>query len=327
MNPRFKATRDILLRLNPTVPPKVGKFAEETFHIGVIEKMLPKNVVANLKDAMSGKAKLNPLHAETIADAMKKWASEKGATHFSHWFQPLTGLAAEKHDAFIDWSSKGELIEKFSAKHLMRGEPDASSFPSGGLRSTSEARGYTVWDPTSLPFLWEMGGTKVLCLPSIFFSWTGKALDMKIPLMRSDAKLQSAALRLLNLLDIEANTAHSTVGCEQEFFLIDRAYYLMRPDLILTGRTLCGASPAKGQELEDHYFGTIKDRVSAFMVDLEHRALALGIPLKTRHSEVAPGQFEFAPLFEKSSIAVDHNVLLMELLRQVEFREDRGIHF
>ena len=202
----------------------------------------------------------------------------------------------------------------------MRGEPDASSFPSGGLRSTSEARGYTVWDPTSLAFLWDMGSTKVLCLPSIFFFWTGKALDMKIPLLRSDAKLNSAALRLLNLFEVNAQSVHSTLGCEQEYFLIDRSFYFLRPDLQLAGRSLCGSTPAKGQELEDHYFGTIKDRVGAFMVDLEQHAMALGIPLKTRHAEVAPAQFEFAPLYEKAGPAVDHNILLMELLRQVAAR-------
>ena len=318
MNPRLKAIVEIDRR-SPVILAKQAEysFAHETFNQNVMERMLPRNIWSNLKQAIDGKAKLNPTFVEQIADAMKKWAAEKGATHFCHWFQPLTGLAAEKHDAFIDWNGKGELIQKFSGKHLMRGEPDASSFPSGGLRSTSEARGYTVWDPTTLPFLWDTGNTKVLCLPSIFFSWTGKALDMKIPLLRSDAKLNAAALRLLSLFEIEAHAVFSTLGSEQEYFLIDRAFYLLRPDLYLSGRSLCGASPAKGQELEDHYFGTLKERVSAFMVDLEQRAMALGIPLKTRHAEVAPAQFEFAPLFEKAAPAVDHNILLMELLRQV----------
>jgi glutamine synthetase len=318
MNPRFRAIRDIQTRsLEPSERNREMVFGQETFHRGIMEKELPKNVWLNLKETIEGKGKLNPSNVQTIADAMKNWAIRNGATHFCHWFLPQTGLAAEKQDAFIDWNHRGELIEKFSGKQLMLGEPDASSFPSGGLRSTSEARGYTVWDPTSFPFLWEMGGTKVLCLPSIYFSWTGKALDMKIPLMRSDAKLNQAALRLLNLLEIEAHFVFSTLGCEQEFFLIDRAFYLLRQDLVLSGRSLCGAAPAKGQELEDHYFGTIKERVGAFMVDLEKKAYALGIPLKTRHAEVAPAQFEFAPLFEKASIAVDHNILLMELMRQI----------
>ena len=317
MNARFKVIRDIQRRpLRSKEKKQETAFGQETFHRAMMEKMLPRNVWANLKESIAGKSKLDPSHVQTIAEIMKEWAIKNGATHFCHWFLPQTGLAAEKHDAFLDWS-KGELIEKFSGKQLMRGEPDASSFPSGGLRSTFEARGYTVWDPTSLPFLWEMNGTKVLCLPSIFFSWTGKALDMKIPLMRSDAKLNQAALRLLNLLKIEADSVFSTLGCEQEYFLIDRAFYLLRPDLILTGRTLCGAPPAKGQEMEDHYFGTIKERFSAFMVDLEQKARSLGIPLKTRHAEVAPAQFEFAPLFEKASVAIDHNILLMELMRQV----------
>ncbi len=323
MNPRFKAIRDIQKRFpEPSERKKEAAFGQETFHRGIMEKILPRSVWMNLKEVIEGKGKLNPSHVQTIADAMKDWAVKNGATHFCHWFLPQTGLAAEKHDAFVDWNNHGELIEKFSGKQLMRGEPDASSFPSGGLRSTSEARGYTVWDPTSLPFLWEMGGTKVLCLPSIYFSWTGKALDMKIPLMRSDAKLNQAALRLLNLLEIEAHSVFSTLGCEQEFFLIDRAFYLLRPDLILSGRSLCGASPAKGQELEDHYFGTIKERAHAFMVDLEQKAYVLGIPLKTRHAEVAPAQFEFAPLFEKASVAVDHNILLMELMRQIATRHN-----
>ncbi len=318
MNPRYKAIENIQKRQSDLKEKHKGfSFAQEAFHAAIMEKLLPKNVWVNLKGAIEERVKLNPLYAETIAEAMRKWAVEKGATHFCHWFQPLTGLAAEKHDAFIDWNDKGDLIERFSGKHLLRGEPDASSFPSGGLRSTAEARGYTVWDPTSNAFLWETGNSKVLCLPSIFFSWTGQALDMKIPLMRSDAKLNAAALRLLSIFDVSANSVYSTLGCEQEYFLIDRSFYLLRPDLLLAGRSLCGASSAKGQELEDHYFGTVKERVSAFMVDLEQRAMALAIPLKTRHAEVAPAQFEFAPIFEKATIAVDHNILLMELLRQV----------
>jgi len=318
---RFKAIRDIQKhRHNSEERKSEVVFGKETFHRGVMEKMLPRNVWANLKEVIDGKGKLNPAHAQPIAEAMKEWAVKNGATHFCHWFLPQTGLAAEKQDAFIDWSGKGELIQKFSGKQLMRGEPDASSFPSGGLRSTSEARGYTAWDPTSFPFLWEMGGSKVLCIPSIYFSWTGKALDMKIPLMRSDAKLNQGALRLLHLLGMEADFVYCTLGCEQEYFLIDRSFFLLRPDLLLTGRTLCGAAPAKGQELEDHYFGTIKERVGAFMVDVERRAGELGIPLKTRHAEVAPAQFEFAPIFEQASLAVDHNILLMELMRQVATR-------
>jgi glutamine synthetase len=295
-------------------------FGHFTFHSGVYEKLLPKDVISNLKEAKHGRAKLHAAYSGIIAQAMQAWAIGLGATHFCHWFQPMTGLAAEKQDAFLDWSPQGQPIEKFSGKQLMRGEPDASSFPSGGLRSTAEARGYTTWDPTSVPFIWESGGTRILCLPAIFFSWTGKALDMKIPLLRSEAKIERAAMRLLNLFNIKAESVHANLGCEQEYFLIDRAYFLARPDLFMAGRTLFGASPPKGQELEDHYFGTLKERVATFMTDLEHRAWALGIPLKSRHNEVAPNQFEAAPLFEKISLAVDHNILLMELMRQTAAR-------
>ena len=242
MNMRYKILRDITTRqLTSPLIQKKESFGHLTFHAGIYEKMLPQNVSDNLKDVSAGKAKLNPLFAGVIAEAMQRWAAAHGATHFCHWFQPMTGLAAEKHDAFLEHSSKGLPIEKFTGSQLVRGEPDASSFPSGGLRSTSEARGYTSWDPTSAPFLWEMGEARVLCLPSIYFSWAGKALDMKIPLMRSEAKLNQAALRLLNLFDIKARSVHSTLGCEQEYCLIDRAFYMMRPDLVMAGRTLCGA--------------------------------------------------------------------------------------
>ncbi len=324
MNIRYKLLRDILKRPHSGIAAiqKRENFGHLTFHSGVFEKMLPKNVSTNLKDAKEGRGKLNPSFAGVIAQAMQAWAIGHGVTHFCHWFQPMTGLAAEKQDAFLDWGPQGQFIEKFTGKQLMRGEPDASSFPSGGLRSTDAARGYTTWDPTSVPFIWETGTTRILCLPSIFFSWTGKALDMKIPLLRSEAKIDRAAMRLLNLFKIEAESVHATLGCEQEYFLIDRAYFFARPDLAMTGRTLFGASPPKGQELEDHYFGTLKERVAAFMTDLEHRAWALGIPLKTRHNEVAPNQFEAAPIFEKVSLAVDHNILLMELMRQVAARHN-----
>jgi len=321
MNPRFKALRDIQKRPFAAMDMQTdAAFGQDTFNPAVMQEVLEKEVWKHLQAVMRGGCKLKASFAPAIANAMKEWAIGQGATHFCHWFQPLTGVAAEKQDAFIDWSSKGELISKFSGSQLMRGEPDASSFPHGGLRSTAEARGYTAWDPTALPFLWGMGSSKVLCIPSIFFSWTGAALDMKIPLMRSEDKLNVAAMRLLNLLGVQAGSVYSTLGCEQEYFLIDRAYYNLRPDLLLIGRTLCGSAPAKGQELEEHYFGTIKERVSNFTSDLEQRAYALGIPLRTRHAEVAPGQFEFAPIFEKASTAIDHNILLMELMRQVASR-------
>jgi glutamine synthetase len=321
MNARFEALKEIQKRSFGTAGgQKNVTFGQGVFDKEVMEKVLPGKIWAHLKEVIQGREKLDPVFSPQVAEAMKEWAISNGATHFCHWFQPLTGFAAEKHDAFYDWNVNGELIEKLGGSQLMRGEPDASSFPHGGLRSTAEARGYTAWDPTSFPFLWGMGTAKVLCIPSIFFSWSGLALDMKIPLMRSEAKLNAAALRFLNLFDVKANTVYSTLGCEQEYFLIDKAWYDLRPDLLMAGRTLCGSSSARGQELEDHYFGAIKERVSAFCSDLEQRALSLGIPLRTRHAEVAPGQFEFAPLFERASAAVDHNVLLMELMRQVASR-------
>src|SRR5579872_6682466 len=263
MNKREIAIEHLLHRkkaqvVDDTPVRRIEDFGSLTFNHALMEKLLPKEVLANLKRAIAGKEKINPVHADAIALAMKDWAISLGATHFSHWFQPLTGLAAEKHDAFIDWKSENHLIEKFTGKQLIRGEPDASSFPSGGLRNTSEARGYTIWDPSSVPFLWKSGGNTFLCIPSVFFSWTGEALDMKLPLLRSDLSLNSAALRLLRLLGIEGSTVHSTLGCEQEFFLIDRGLALLRPDLLLGGRSVFGAAAPKGQELEDHYFGTVK---------------------------------------------------------------------
>jgi glutamine synthetase len=300
--------------------PLAQEFGCLTFHKALMEKRMSKKVYAHLCEAMDGRCAIDFAYADEIAQAMKEWATEHGATYFCHWFQPLTGHAAEKHDAFIDWKSPDLLIEKFSGKQLVRGEPDASSFPSGGLRKTAAARGYTVWDPSSVAFLWRSGGSTTLCIPSIFFSWSGQALDMKIPLLRSDAKINQAALRLLHFLDIEADRVYSTLGCEQEYFLIDRVFVALRPDLSIGGRTVLGAASPKGQELEDHYFGAMKEKAIAFMNELEAEALSLGIPLKTRHCEVAPNQFEFAPLFERAVHAVDHNMLLMELMRKIAKR-------
>ncbi len=300
----------------------VSEFGSLTFNVKVMEQLLPKETFAHLKECLNGKVKLHPKHVGAVAEVMKEWAMSKGVTYFCHWFQPMTGYAAEKQDAFFDWKTIGSPIETFSHKALLRGEPDASSFPSGGLRNTSQARGYTAWDPTSYPFIWTGGECPVLCIPAVFFSWKGDALDMKIPLLRSEAKVVAAGERLLNLLGITGQTVFSTLGCEQEYFLIDRSFYLERPDLMMVGRTVCGAPSPKGQELEDHYFSAMKERVATFLLDLEREAFALGIPLKTRHGEVAPHQFEVAPLFEKVSLAVDHNVLLMELLRQVAERHD-----
>lgn len=289
---------------------------------------MPKEVYRNLVDAMAGKEKIKLEYADKIAESLKRWAIEHGATHYSHWFHPLTGSSAEKHDAFIAWDAShlGEkVIEKLSGKMLIQGEPDASSFPSGGLRSTYEARGYTGWDPSSPPFLWYAGDGVTLCIPCVFFSWTGEVLDSKIPLLRSDAKIDEAVLRLLRLTGIKAERVFTTLGLEQEYFVIDRALRNIRPDLLILGKTVLGAPPPKGQELQDHYFGSVKDRILAFMREFEEKALELGIPVKTRHNEVAPAQHEIAPVFEKASLAVDHNILLMELMRQTAAHRDLAV--
>jgi glutamine synthetase len=298
-----------------------AQFGGRVFHRGLIET-LPKKAAQNWLDVLDAKDKLDPENAETIADALKTWAMEHGATHFAHWFQPLTNASAEKHDSFLSWSPQGAVLERFRGKELLRGEPDASSFPSGGLRATHAARGYTIWDPTSYPFLWEGGDGLTLCIPSLFFSWKGEALDHKIPLLRSEDKLNQIALKLLRLCGVAASRVYSTLGAEQEYFAIDRSLFLLRPDLLLAGRTVFGAKSPKGQELEDHYFGPVKDRVMAYMREFEEAAIRLGIPLKTRHNEVAPAQHEVAPLFERGALAADHNILLMELMRQVALKHD-----
>jgi len=297
-------------------------FGTHVFTRSVMKKMLPKDVYHNVVNAMEGKEQIKPEFADSIAVAMKEWAIEHGATHYSHWFQPLTGATAEKHDAFIDLLSPDQVVERFSGKQLIQGEPDASSFPSGGLRSTYEARGYTGWDPTSPVFVWKAGDGVTLCIPSVFFSWTGDVLDSKIPILRSDKKIRDASLRLLKLTGIQASDVHSTLGMEQEYFVVDRALRDLRPDLIMAGRTVFGAESPKGQELQDHYFGTVKDRILGYMCHFEESALRLGIPLKTRHNEVAPAQHEVAPVFEKAARAVDHNILLMELMRQIALKHD-----
>lgn len=320
-NPRFQAIesagkRTVVGSASHTSSSFKEHFESLVFSRSVMRKMLPKEVYQNVLDAMEAKAKINPAFADTIALAMKDWAVSHGATHYTHWFQPLTGASAEKHDAFLDWS-QGHFFEQFSGKQLIQGEPDASSFPSGGLRSTYEARGYTGWDPTSPAFIWKGGDGATLCIPTIFFSWTGEVLDTKIPLLRSDTKINDAALRLLKLTGIKAAKVYSTLGLEQEYFVIDRSLRNLRSDLLLLGKTVYGASSPKGQELQDHYLGSVKDRVLAFMLDFEIEALKLGIPVKTRHNEVAPGQHEVAPVFEIASRAIDHNILLMELMRHV----------
>lgn len=322
MNPRLETLAIIEKRIRPSVSPMEtshsspfpNQFASQVFHRGIMEAMLPKKVFQNLLGVMEAREKLLPEHADLIADALKNWALEQGATHYSHWFQPLTHASAEKHDSFLSWGPNGMPIESLRGSDLFRGEPDASSFPSGGLRATHQARGYTAWDPSSFPFIWDGGAT--LCIPAVFFSWKGAALDHKIPLLRSEDKLNAAALRLTQLCGVPANRVYSTLGAEQEYFAIDRSHFLLRPDLMLAGCTVFGARPPKGQELEDHYFSPVKERIIAFMRDFESAALRLGIPVKTRHNEVAPSQYEVAPLFERAPLAADHNLMMMELMRQ-----------
>ncbi len=320
MNMRVEALRSIgkQTRRPSKSPPQFGV---RVFHRERIQE-LPRAAAQNWLDVLDQKARFDPEHADAIAEGLKNWALQHGATHYTHWFQPLTNAAAEKHDSFLSWGPEGTILEKFRGKELMRGEPDASSFPSGGLRATHEARGYTVWDPTVFPFLWEGGDGLILCIPSFFFSFRGEALDHRIPLLRSEEKLTKAVLKLLNFCGEDSTRVFSTLGFEQEYFVIDRSLFLLRPDLFLAGRTVFGAKPSKGQELEDHYFGSVKDRVMAFMREFEEEALKIGIPLKTRHNEVAPAQHEVAPLFEKAAFAVDHNILLMELMRRVAEKHD-----
>ncbi|MCB1113038.1 MAG: glutamine synthetase III [Chlamydiia bacterium] len=326
-NPRFRAieiTGERNLRSDDNARGGIpsDSFGVRVFNRTIMQKMLPAEVFKNLMAASEGQEKLKEEYADTIAVAMKEWAISHGATHYCHWFQPLTGATAEKHDAFIEWSTPGAVIEKFSGKQLIQGEPDASSFPSGGLRTTFEARGYTGWDPTSPVFVWKAGDGITLCIPSVFFSWTGAVLDSKIPLLRSDEAINKATMRLLNLTGIEANSVFSTLGTEQEYFVVDRSLRNLRPDLVMLGRTVLGAAAPKGQELQDHYFGSVKDRILNYMHDFELAALELGIPLKTRHNEVAPAQHEVAPVYEKASAAIDHNILLMELMRQIAMHHD-----
>jgi len=289
-------------------------FASCVFNETVMRARLPKDIFKALKKTMTQGTHLELDVANPVANAMKDWATEKGATHFTHWFQPMTGTTAEKHDSFISPSGDGRIIMEFSGKELVRGEPDASSFPSGGLRSTFEARGYTVWDTTSYAFIKD--GT--LYIPTAFCSYSGEALDKKTPLLRSMEALDKQALRILKLFgNTTARQVAATVGPEQEYFIIDKKLFLKRPDLIYTGRTLFGARPPKGQELDDHYFGTLKPRVSAFMHDLDEELWKLGVYAKTKHNEVAPAQHELAPIFVTTNIATDHNQLMMELLKSV----------
>jgi glutamine synthetase len=291
-------------------------FGENTFGLAEMKARLPKPTYKALVSTIENGAALDPSLADAVAIAMKEWALEKGATHFTHWFQPLTGLTAEKHDSFVTPNVGGGAVAEFSGKDLVQGEPDASSFPSGGLRATFEARGYTAWDPTSPAFIIEGPAGCYLAIPTAFASWAGDALDVKTPLLRSNHALALQARRALKLFGVDPRYVGATLGPEQEFFLIDEEFYYRRPDLLTTGRTLFGAKPPRGQELEDHYFGTIPERVLMCMMDVEKELYRLGVPLKTRHNEVAPGQFEMAPIYEQANIAADHQQLLMMALRK-----------
>ncbi|MDX1670716.1 MAG: glutamine synthetase III [Balneolaceae bacterium] len=292
-------------------------FGENTLQLDDLKERLPKNIWDDLKNTIFEGEQLNPDVADAVAVAMRDWATEKGATHFTHWFQPLTGLTAEKHDSFITPNQGGGAIAEFSGSDLIQGEPDASSFPSGGLRQTFEARGYTAWDPTSPAFIMENQNGSYLCIPTAFASWTGEALDHKTPLLRSVEALDKQAKRALKLFNTPAKRVTSTVGCEQEYFLIDQEFFYRRPDLMTAGRTLVGAKPPRGQELDDHYFGTIPERILSFMLDAEKELYRLGIPVKTRHNEVAPSQYEIAPIFETCNVAADHQQLMMITLKRV----------
>lgn len=306
-----------------TKTPVTELYGSNSFSNAVMRERLPKNVYKELQDVQAGKQELTIEIAEVVAGAMKDWALEKGATHFTHWFQPLTGLTAEKHDSFIAPTADGKLLMEFSGKELIKGEPDASSFPSGGLRATFEARGYTAWDTTSPAFLKQDPTGTTLCIPTAFVGYYGHALDKKVPLLKSMDALNAQALRVLKALGhTTSSRVITTVGPEQEYFLVDKAWFDERPDLLLTGRTVFGSMPAKGQEMEDHYFGAIKERVALFMRELNYELWKVGVAAKTQHNEVAPNQFEIAPIFSSANVAADGNQLVMETIQKVARRHD-----
>jgi len=296
-------------------------FGANVFSPAVQRQRLPKHVFKALQRTLEQGEALDTSLADAVAVAMKDWAMEKGATHYTHWFQPLTGSTAEKHDSFYGPTGEGTALAEFSGDELIQGEPDASSFPTGGIRATFEARGYTAWDPTSPAFILENPNGALLCIPTAFTSWTGEALDHKIPLLRSMDALSRAAVRALELLGVDdAKRVFTTTGCEQEYFLIDEQYFFERPDLLTTGRTLYGAKPPKGHELDDHYFGSIPERVLAYMLEVELELAKLGVPIKTRHNEVAPNQYEVAPIFENSNVGSDHQMITMQVMQNTARR-------
>ena len=319
---RFKALEAVMTRtpVEVTMPSiKVSEFfGENVFGIDAMREYLSDEAFNSVMAAMNQGTRIDRKMADQVAASMKAWANSKGATHYTHWFQPLTGTTAEKHDAFFEPTESGRAIERFGGSQLVQQEPDASSFPNGGIRNTFEARGYTAWDPTSPAFV--MG--KTLCIPTIFVSYTGESLDFKTPLLKALSAMDKAAVEVCQYFDKNVTKVTATLGWEQEYFLVDEALYNARPDLAMTGRTLFGHIPAKGQQLEDHYFGSIPDRATSFMRDFEVESLKLGIPIKTRHNEVAPNQFECAPVFEECNLAVDHNQLLMDVMEKVARRHN-----
>lgn len=331
-NYRFKAleiaqSRQAMAVTAPTE--RVGDFfASNTFNNEVMRALLSPEAYLKVTEAIQTNGQIDRNIADEVASAMKSWATSKGATHYTHWFQPLTGETAEKHDAFFDITIDGKAIEKFKGSALVQQEPDASSFPHGGLRNTFEARGYTGWDPSSPAFLMDNGaGGKTLCIPSVFISYTGEALDYKTPLLKALNALDKAATAVCQYFDRNITKVTPTLGPEQEYFVVDRALFYARPDLVLAGRTVFGHQPARGQQLEDHYFGSIPPRINAFMVDFEFEAMKLGMPVRTRHNEVAPGQFEVAPTFEEVNLAIDHNALLMDLMEKVAEKHNLKVLF
>ena len=323
---RFHALKESLDRKPLPVQEKDRRstiFGENVFNEKAMRQFLTATSLSAVMDAIQKGTKIDRNVADHISTGMKEWAISKGATHYTHWFQPLTGTTAEKHDAFFEPIGNGNAIEKFGGGQLVQQEPDASSFPHGGIRNTFEARGYTAWDPTSPAFIY---GT-TLCIPTVFVAYTGEALDYKTPLLRALQVVDNAAVAVCKYFDKNVRKVNASLGWEQEYFLIDRGLALSRPDIVLTGRTLLGHAPAKGQQLDDHYFGTIPNRALAFMRDLEHECMLLGIPVKTRHNEVAPNQFELAPIYEEANLAVDHNSLLMDVMDKVAERHQFKVLF
>ncbi|MEO8117072.1 MAG: glutamine synthetase III, partial [Bacteroidota bacterium] len=324
MSLRFDALKNMSQKTNNHPEVKSTKitsiFGENVFTLEKSRTFLNDEAYKSLLQSIKTGKKIDRTIATQLANGLRTWAESKGVTHYTHWFQPLNGMTAEKHDSFFTIKSDGSPIEEFDGAALIQQEPDASSFPSGGLRATFEARGYTAWDPSSPAFIMEIGQGKTLCIPTIFVSYTGASLDYKAPLLKALESLNKAALEVCNYFDKNINKVTATLGWEQEYFVIDESLANARPDITLCDRTVFGAPPAKGQQLDDHYFGSIPERVYAFMRDFENESYKLGIPLRTRHNEVAPGQYECAPIFEEVNIAVDHNILLMDVMERVAHR-------